>query len=596
MSGISLVLSAAKDALITSQYAIDVVSHNVTNVNTPGYSRQSPIISAKDPATYAGLVMGRGVEMEEIVRNTDSFIETRLRERNADLASMSEKEVYFSALEGIFNESSDLSLSAQFADFWNAWNDLSNNPSGNAERNALYEMGSLLTQSFRNLSGDLDQFKREINLALEAGVEKVNQITTEIASLNQEIVAQEAAGNANDLRDKRNALLSELSEYLDIKSFEYDNGTITVMTSGGYSLVDKAASYTLSMDAGNIMWEGSGGMLVNMSDRISGGKLCGWLDMRNEVIPKYEADLSELAKATIFEVNKIHSQGVGLEVFQAGQSLMGTYTVDPDGDPTATPPIPANSLATLSYGDKIDFDNGSFTLWIGDAEGANLVAVPIDLSTSGLNGDSTLEDLADYLSAQIGGGVNVTVSDNALFLAADDSHSFAFSDDTSNILSALGLNTFFDGQDALTMRMNTLLEINREYMAAGKIDSTTGSFAVGDNTNALAMAELQYESVTVERWTYERGEDPTSQSVNDTLENYLHSFVGSIGTESQSVTRSKEYNQAILDQLNAVRDSVSAVSLDEEMTELIKYQQGYAAAAKLISVADEMFEAVLETK
>lgn len=589
MGGISLVLNAAKDALITSQYAIDVVSHNVANVNTPGYSRQSPIISAKYPAAYAGLVMGRGVEMTEIVRNTDNFIETRLLERNADLASISEKEVYFSALEGIFNESSDLSLSAQFADFWNAWHDLSNNPSGSAERNALYEMGSLLTQSFRNLSGDLDQFRREINLALEAGVEKVNQITTEIASLNEEIVAQEVAGNANDLRDKRNALLSELSQYLDIKSFEYDNGTITVMTSSGYSLVDKAASYSLSMDAGHIMWEGSGGMLVNMTDRISGGKLCGWLDMRDEVIPTCEADLSELAKATIFEVNRIHSQGVGSRLFEVGQSLSGTYQTD-------------TILSDLPFGDRVDY-TGGFTLWIRDA-GGDLQQVNVDLAyVSGgvgpVTGGSTLAELAAGINDQITaaglGGVSASVSNNALVISGT-ANAFAFSDDSSGILSALGLNTFFDGRDALTMRLNALLDGNREYMAGGRIDSTTGSFAVGDNTNALAMAELQYESVTVERWTYERGKPPTSRTVNDTLENYLHSFVGSIGTESQSVTRAKEYNQAILNQLNAVRDSVSAVSLDEEMVALIKYQQGYAAAAKLISVADEMFKAVLETR
>ena len=110
------------------------------------------------------------------------------------------------------------------------------------------------------------------------------------------------------------------------------------------------------------------------------------------------------------------------------------------------------------------------------------------------------------------------------------------------------------------------------------------------------MANLQYGNVTIQRWTYERGQAPTSQDVSDTLENYLHSLVGSIGIESQSISRAKDYNQVVIDQLSATRDSISAVSLDEEMTNLIKYQQGYTAAAKLISTADEMYQTLLETR
>ena len=110
------------------------------------------------------------------------------------------------------------------------------------------------------------------------------------------------------------------------------------------------------------------------------------------------------------------------------------------------------------------------------------------------------------------------------------------------------------------------------------------------------MSNLQYMSVDIERWTYERGQPPTSQTVNDTLENYFHSLVGALGVKSQSITREKDYSQVIVEQLNASRDSISAVSLDEEMTNLIKFQQAYAAAAKLISTADEMYQTLLETR
>jgi len=592
MGGISLVLNAAKDALMSQQYAIDVTSHNVANVNTPGYSRQTPILSSKLPAPYAGFILGRGVELNEIVRNTDSFIETRLRERNGTLSAMTEEEVYLQALEGVFNESSGRSLSTQFENFWNAWQDLSNNPSGDAERNALYEMGALLAQSFNDLSGDMDQFTRELKLSLEAGVDKVNQITAEIASINEQIVSMEVSGQANDLRDKRNALLNELSEYIDIKAFENDDGNMMAMTTSGFTLVDKSATYQLSIDGNDIKWEGSGDIEVTITDKISGGKLGGWLNMRDEILPKYEADLSALAQATIWEVNKIHSEGVGLDVFQPGQSLTGSYTT-------------TTTLSALSFGGEIDF-SGGFNLWIGDANGENLQQVTVDLTyvnggIGPITGASSLAELAASINDQITTaagltGVTASVSGNTLALTADGTHTFALSGDTSDILAALGGNTFFEGSNALTMEMNSLLESNKEFIAAGVIDSATGTYAAGDNTNALSMANLQYGNVTIQRWTYERGQAATSRDVNDTLENYLHSLVGSIGIESQSVSRAKDYNQVVVDQMNATRDSISAVSLDEEMTNLIKYQQGYTAAAKLISTADEMFQTLLATR
>lgn len=585
MGGINLVLNAAKDALMTQQYAIDVTSHNVANVNTPGYSRQTPIIQAQTPAPYAGYIFGRGVELNEVVRNADNFIATRLRERNSDLTSLSEQEIYLDALEGVFNESSDRSLSTQFAEFFNAWQDLSNNPSGTAERETLVEMGSLLAQCFKDISGDLDQFNREIGLSLEAGVTKINQLTTQIADINEQIVSMEVNGSANDLRDKRDALVIELSQYLNVKAFENDDGNLMVMTTSGYTLVDKSNTYQLTLAGTDIEWEGSGGLQVTITDKIDGGKLGGWLTLRDETLPKYGADLDELARATIWEVNKIHTQGVGLEVFQPGQSVSGSYGT-------------SATLSDLIYGSEIDY-SGSFTLWIGDASGANLQDVTIDLSTSGLNGASDLTALAAYVNTQIaaaGGGVLASVSGNSLVLTADGTHSFGFSEDSSNMLSALGFNTFFQGSGALTMEVNSLLEANKKFVAAALINPATGEYAVGDNSNALAMTNLQYMSVGVERWTYARGETPTSQTVNDTLENYFHSLVGSIGVKSQSVTREKDYNQVIVEQLNASRDSISAVSLDEEMTNLIKFQQAYTAAAKLISTADEMFKTVLATR
>jgi flagellar hook-associated protein 1 FlgK len=299
-----------------------------------------------------------------------------------------------------------------------------------------------------------------------------------------------------------------------------------------------------------------------------------------------------LAKSVIFEVNRIHCQGVGSSVFQAGDALTGTYQT-------------ATTLEDLTFGEEIDF-SGSFKLWIGDANGENLQEVEIELSyvngaIGPIDGTSSLAELVASINDQITTkagltGVTASVSEDSLRLTADATHTFAFSEDSSDILAALGLNTFFEGGGASSMAVNSVLESRSELIAAGRIDPTTGEYAAGDNSNALALVDLQYEGVTIKRWTYARGSAATSQDVSDTMESYLHYLVGSVGIESQSIQRSREFNELVVEQLQETRDNISAVSLDEEMINLMKYQHAYSAAAKLITTADEMLQTLLETK
>lgn len=590
MSGLGLVLDIAKEALLAQKYAIDVVSHNISNVNTSGYTRQSAILEAKEAAPLGGVMLGRGVSIDAVIQNSDSFIESRLRDRNSELAAMSEKEVYMSSLEGIFNENSGRSLSTQLSDLWTAWEDLSNNPSGLSERNILYERGSLLAESFQDVYLDMDQMLEELRNTITAGVSEINTVLSNIAELNQQIIQIEVNGNANDLRDQRNESLSRLSEYLDIQSYENDDGSITVTTGRGYVLASRADAYTLEVDGDDIYWLGSGSSQVNITDMITGGKLGGWLDIRDETIPEYQADMDSFAKELIWEINKVHSLGVGLNPFQTSQSVTGTYQT-------------STTLADLAFGSEIDFSK-SFSLWIGDANGENLQEAEIDLTyvNGGIGpilGTSSLAALVNSINDQITtkeglSGVTASVSDGKLRLTSDATHTFAFSDDTSNILAALGINTFFTGSSANDIAMNSLLGTNKEFIAAGRVDSS-GEIAAGDNSNCLALTALQDESMTVNKWTYTRGSSPASSSETGTLDSYLHSFIGAIGIESQSITRSREFNESIVQTLSATRDNISAVSLDEEMTNLIQYQHAYSAAAKLVTTADEMMKTLLNT-
>jgi len=581
MGGIGLVLNVAKDALLTQQYAIDVTSHNIANVDTDGYSRQTAVIEAKDAAPYGGFIFGRGVELNDIVRNTNNFIEARLQSGQSDLNYASEQVTYMNVLETVFDESSSASLSNQFDEFWTAWNDLANNPSGIPERNILVENGTLLSESFNNLYADIGKMTNEINNSIKTGINDINGILTKIADINMKIVAIETSGNANDLRDQRSQLVNELSQYMEVNTYEYDDGNLVVTTGKGYTLVSRADTYPLTFEGNNIILESSPSARIDITDSIESGKMGGWLDMRDDVIPEITDNIDELAKTLIWNVNSIHSQGVGLESLS---SVTGAYAaID-----TATAGIGA-AASGLDYYDKI-VDGGTFNIWVYDSALGTATS-----STITVDADASMAQLAADITTITGGNVNASITDGRLNISADSGYTFAFSDDNSNVLAALGINTFFQGSDARGIAVNEGIIGNKNNIAAAKVDSS-GEFAEGDNTNALEISDLQYQDRTIRQWTYSEGTAAAEDITNTTLDEYLHMLVSSIGVKSQSMQRTMEYKETIQNELTTARDNISAVSLDEEMTNLIKFQQAYTAASKLISTADEMLDTLLEVR
>ncbi len=408
MSGLGLVLSIAKDALAAQQYGINVTGHNIANVNTPGFSRQTVVYEAKEPAPYGGVLLGRGVDTTDVLRANDQFIENRLMQQKSTMFSSKEMENYMQVLESLFSEDSEMSISAMLSDFWNSWHDIANNPSRAPERIALYEHSILLSEQFNNLDADLRQLEMDLTGALSAGTERINQITSEIAQLNDQIAGMEIGRIANDLRDKRNTLISELSEYLDVKSFEQSNGSITVLTAKGCAMVHGNDSYELEMggDYGDrVLWEGSGGSTVDITDYISNGKLGGWLDMRDDVVAKYKLDLDALAEEFIWTLNQQHSQGVGIKLF--GVDLTGTYKTDSSG-----------LLSTLTYGQKIDYTK-DFRMWIDNGSGLTDVTVDMGISSASLTdwaGTATGATQYKYAftvttAGTVGADANVTETD-----------------------------------------------------------------------------------------------------------------------------------------------------------------------------------------
>ena len=584
MSNLGLVWSIAKDALATQRYGIDVTAHNIANVDTVGYSRQNPVCETKDPIARDNLIFGRGVEVSKVIRTSDQYIENQLMQQKSSLLSSEEMGLYAKVLEGMFNENGDSSVSAMLSDFWNLSQDISNNPTGIPERGAIYEHSLLLSEKINSLDADLTKLKNDLTATMSDGVNKVNEITAKIAGLNDQVLGLGGNSIANDFRDKRNTLLSELAEWVDVKAFEQDNGSLTVISAKGCVLVQGISNYAVELGGVNgdrVMWQGSGGESVDITDHITTGKLGGRLDIRDKIIEENQLDLDSFAKEFIWAVNQQHSQGVGLGAFSA---VRGDYPCTSTGDAVGT----ANS--GLSFYNKIV--DGSFKLWLYDQNGDVVAAGGTDIA---IDADVTsISDIATQLTA-IDANLGAAVNNNQLEITAAGGYTFAFSDDSSKVLAALGINNFFVGTGAGDMDVNGRIGSELNLIAAGQVN-IDGTFSFGNNSNALAISDLQYSTMDISKWSCDRIGGNIEVSVTKSIEGYYHSLVSSIGITVSSILSEKAYNELMVNNLSEIRENISGVSLDEEMANLMQFQHAYSAAAKLITTADEMLQTLLGIK
>ena len=238
MSDINGILSMAGQALITQQQAISVTSHNIANVNTPGYSRQKLIMTSNTWLNSALGPMGSGVSADAIERIYDRFINGQINNESQELGRWDAQKNAVESLEMIFNETYGYGLSEAMSEYWNAWQAITNNPAGSAERQVLVTRGQILSSTFNKLDSDLTHSQQELDLAIAATVTDVNRLSAQLADLNQKIVASETGTqNANDYRDQRDLVLKELSELIDLNAFEDANGNVSVLNASGRPLV-----------------------------------------------------------------------------------------------------------------------------------------------------------------------------------------------------------------------------------------------------------------------------------------------------------------------------------------------------------------------
>ncbi|OGR08397.1 MAG: flagellar hook-associated protein FlgK [Deltaproteobacteria bacterium RIFOXYD12_FULL_50_9] len=332
MPGISNVLNMAKEALMAHQLAVQVTSHNVSNANTAGFTRQALELSTNIATPTAFGNIGGGVIGSGIMRKYDAFMTQRLMGQNSTMGNLESQQQSLRVVESIFNEAPGLQLNDLMSQFWNSWQNLANSPDTQSFRQEIVQQAQLFNQQMQNMTTEIAKTKYDLNINLDSAIKDVNGLTKQIASINYQISSSETTQQkANDLRDSRDELIKDLSGYLDISYFENKIGEYTVILPDGHSLVDSTQSWKIDWADNTLQWvnQTTNGSAMNVpigQNFDLGGKIGGMLSVFNQLSEgdpdNYLGRLNGLANAFIREVNQQHSQGVGLTCFS--EAITGT--------------------------------------------------------------------------------------------------------------------------------------------------------------------------------------------------------------------------------------------------------------------------------
>ncbi len=528
---------------------MSVVSHNIANANTEGYSRQRASLESNSPVEFGGLSFGRGVSIADISRVYDPFVEASLRDAKSNLAFYEGKGNILSNVEAVVNDlATEFGLSFAINDFFNGFQDLANDPSSTTERDSLLAKASVMAGTFQRIDDRIKQELTSVSEQIDAMVVEVNSLANMIADINQEIIYMENRGlTPNDLLDTRDTLLRDLSEIIDISTFSDSEGTINVLMGTGIKLVSgtDVTEVTVqgpSLTTGNYQLISGG--VVEFADRLSGGSLKGLIDGRDQAV-KTLKEIDVLSASIYQEINGLHSTGYGLDGTTGNDFLTGmqVYTEE-DVDNTGGAKVTASSITSLSALTLDDYIVSFSGPAVYNVVNSNTGAVVVSGGSYTSGAAITFE------------GISVTITNTTGAPAVGD---------TFMVSPTHGLTGNLD--IAIT---------DTDQVAA----SSTLAGLPGDNINALAMAALR----------------DSKNTEGKTFVDFYTSILTEVGVESNFLNVNMTLQESVVQELSLNRESISGVSLEEEAIEMLKIQRSYEAAAKLLSVADEMFQTLLSIK
>lgn len=558
-------LNAGKSALATHQAALQVTGNNIANVGNPDYTRQvAQVATTKDQEIRPGIFLGTGINLTGVQRQINEALEGRLRGSIADSTGTDTLQQWLGRIEAVFNELTDEDLSTQLSNFFNAWSNLANNPQDAGLRQVVIQTGESVANWLKSMRTDLTNLQTDADQRLEARAADADRIAGQIADLNGQIVVAEGggAGQANGLRDQRDQLLRQLAELMDIKTVEQSSGVVDVYV-GSEPLVVNTTNRGVTLRKETTADGKLKSSIVFKADqgtvKLRSGEIGALNEVRSTHLEQVIDRIDELAGNLIFELNKIHASGQGQGGFA---DLTGTTVVT---DPTVALNDSGSGLAFTP-------SNGSFVVHVTNKETGLTSSTLIQVNLDGNAPPSTLNSLV----ADIDGvdDISATVVGGKLRITADSANvEFSFSQDSSGVLAALGINTFYSGTNARDIGVNEVIKKTPSLLAA----SANGDS--GDNQTALRIASL--ESL------------PLASLDGVSLKDAYQTMVNNIAVNAAAARTNADAASAVRLTLETQRESLSGVSLDEEAINLIRQQRAFQGAAKLITAVDELMQTIL---
>lgn len=313
--GLNAALNSGRTSLQTNQKAIEITGLNVANVNTEGYSRQTPNLTPYPALNFGDFFIGTGVTVGSVGRSHDVFLDGQIKDKFSEVGLESSMANPLAELERVVGIG-DGSLSDEFDQFFDSWRQLSTNPGGEVERQMVLQRGELIGNAFTNVYNETQQVVKNINNTIISKIDGVNLRLDEIAQLNNRISAIEMSGQeANSDRDRRDMLLKDISESIGARGFETSIGTVSVQLANGMPLVegDKATHITAVYSGTDVNLELDFGTTNIPLDRTAlGGEFRGLYEVRDVMVPDVVNRLDQLAFTFATEVNTMHQAGTDL--------------------------------------------------------------------------------------------------------------------------------------------------------------------------------------------------------------------------------------------------------------------------------------------
>lgn len=613
-SGIEL----GKRSIMAHTDAITTAGHNISNANTEGYSRQRVQLKEFDPLYRPDLerperpgMIGQGIDVQSVERVRDEMLDNRITESQHSESYWETRSNYYTMIEQIYNEPDDVSIRSNMDKFWQSWQELSVHPESQAARQAVVSRGDSLVDSITSKWENLMGVGNLLNSDIEATVRQVNDFANQIAAINGEIVRSRAMGdNPNDLLDRRDLLVDKLSKLANITTDRRDSDEFMVHLDGNILVQGNIArNFSLETVLDNngydkLVWSDTGDDAY-----VSGGKLGALIELRDSDIRSEIQSLNTMTMNFADLVNDVHRNAygannvTGLDFFTQRsfvENVNGNFDRDGDGQLDHSYIFRFTGTTKLNPQEQIGLE-GVMTL--SGPEGNVKVAYhPTDTVEAVINrindANGEVKAYLDRNNNLVLKGTTAQAIENPDFVIRHVEDSGFFLTGYSGILGASGeagaydyaqadaVNALNGAQFAVSPVNNPAgyIQINRAIKndvlsVAAAFRDNSGNINDGDGRAAVEIAAIRNTKVMI---GHER-----------TLDDYFADSVTNVGLKGEQAETNLNSHTAMMNDLRNLRDSISGVNIDEELADIIKFQHGYNAAAKFVTVWDSLLDTVI---